>query len=330
MGDATLPLGTNASSGLFDNPADLGRDQAFQAHPIDFTVYGDTGYFGLLNTSFYKATSLSGYLSTLQAKPGTYASQGLAVFPTFAYKGFAAGILLQSELGAQANSDGSLQYRSNYQFIPAAGYGVKLAGGIVRFGYSLQYVNEAVGNQTLPSTTSTLGYNQNLSEGSGFSHNLGFAMTLPMQYLPSFNVTARNVLGLHYFGKSIVPFSPSSTGLPPDEAMTVDTSFSMQPKISGGTVLNLVYEFRDLTNTSADTILGRSAIGMELAMSNHFSLRVGWKGGLPYLGGYPSAGIGLKRPQGEFSLTYYTEDLGTPGNSIGDTRFLMQYTVNAF
>ena len=63
--------------------------------------------------------------------------------PTYAMKDFGFGVLAQTLDEAKVNSNGSITYRSVYQIIPTAGFALRLAEGIVRIGYSIQYVNES-------------------------------------------------------------------------------------------------------------------------------------------------------------------------------------------
>lgn len=328
LGDAFLPLGEDGAAALFYNPAVLGKIQKPQLEGLNLQFYGNTDYLGLLSLTsfnFYKAASLESFLTTLQANPGVNSGVGAAILPNFSTKGFAAGVLLQSSLHGQVNTDGTVRYRSQYQLIPTVATGVRLAGGIVRLGYSLQWVNQASGsNDEVSATSSPLGFNQNLAQGSAFSHNLGFALTLPFSYLPQFNLVARNLLGTHYTAGTLLALTPTSSGLPADEPMTLDASISIQPKIGQGGYFNLVFEDRDATNVSGVSFLGRMAIGTEFSFRDIFFLRAGWGSG------YPDLGIGFRRQKGEFSFSWYSEEMGTGYQQSRDLRYMLHYQVRTF
>ncbi len=98
----------------------------------------------------------------------------------------------------------------------------------------------------------------------------------------------------------------------------------IQPKIGNGSYFNLVGEYRDMTDTSDISYLGRINFGAEFALRDSIFLRGGWGSG------YPSAGIGVKQKKGEISLTWYSEELGTTYHALRDQRFLLQYSVKAF
>jgi hypothetical protein len=90
----------------------------------------------------------------------------------------------------------------------------------------------------------------------------------------------------------LIDFSPSSSGIPAHEPMTLDAAFSIQPKLGAGAYLNLVLEDRDVTNQSGMSFLGRLAVGAEFSFRDQFFLRAGWGSG------YPSLGLGLTRKSG--------------------------------
>lgn len=324
MGDAFLPLADDASA-LFYNPADITKVRSTGLELMNLSFYGTPGWLSTLSTtSFFKVTSLSSYQPMLAAHPGVSAGTGAALLPAFFSRGFAFGVLLQNQLSATVNPDGSIHYRSLYQLIPTAGFGLRLAEGIVRIGYSVQFVNEAVGDITVPSGTAPLGYNQGLSQGSAFSHTVGMTLTMPWTYLPAATITARNLGTAHYRGTSLYHFSPTSAGTPATEPMSLDTSLSFVNKLGNESSINAVGELRDFTNTSAVSLLGRAAMGLEVSIKDAFYLRGGWGSG------YPSAGVGMKQGKGELSLSWYSEELGQSYHSLRDARYLFQYSVRAF
>jgi hypothetical protein len=324
MGDAYLPLADDASA-LFYNPAGLAKIRDTSFEPFNFNFYGGTGYLDHIGPgNFYKVPSLAANQGTLVSNQGNFIGVGGEFFPSFRSHGFAFGVLLNSEVGAIANANGSLSYRSLYQLIPTAGYGIRLADGIVRIGYSLQWINQASGNISIPQTTANPGYNQNLAQGSTFSNNVGFALTLPYTYLPAFNVVARNIGGAHFNTTSLYSFTPDPTGAPPDDPMSFDASLSAVTKLGGGDRINWVFEDRDFTNSSGVEFLGRMAIGSEYVYNNVFFLRGGWGSG------YPSAGIGARGKKGEFALTWFSEELGQTYHSMRDERYMLSFSVRAF
>ncbi|MEK6704876.1 MAG: hypothetical protein AABZ06_03735 [Bdellovibrionota bacterium] len=324
LGDAFLPLGEDGAAGLFYNPAIIARRGSRGVEPVNLGIYANNGYVQNFDLNFYKVAELSRYATTLQAHPGIYFSSGASLMPAAYFRGFALGLLMQSEVGAVANGDQTITYRSLYQFIPAVGGGIRLASGIVRLGYSLQWVNQASGQKTEAVTADPLGYNQGLSQGSALSHNLGFALTLPYTNLPSINVVARNVLNAKFSEFSLVPLARNTVGAPATERTTYDASFSLLYRIAGGTYFNIAFVYRDFSNITQLPMLARLVGGLELSLGDLLFIRSG------YRGGYTSLGIGLRRKKAEFNFTWYGEEVGGGYKVQQDSRYMLHYQVRAF
>jgi hypothetical protein len=323
MADAYLPFGEDVASGLFYNPALLGRIRKAVAEPVNLILGTSQDTLSMLNSDIYRVTSLSGYSNTLQNHPGRVAGAHGAFVPTFGLPGFAIGLLMDSQTSAQYSTDGSIQYRSRYQFIPTIGTGFKLFSGLVRVGYSLQWVNQASGSGSAL-VTDDLSYTNRLQKGSTLSHNFGLAMTVPVRYLPTFNFVVRNAFGSSYRNFSFLPVSVNSSGVPSTEPMTLDGSFSLQPKLGQGATLNLGLVYRDMTNRSGVLLMGHFALGAEFVFRDQFFIRGGWGGG------YPAAGVGLKNRRAEMSFAWFSEEVGSQYLGQRDRRVMFQYQIRTF
>jgi hypothetical protein len=323
LGGAFLPLGDDGASAMFYNPAAVGKIRGIQAEPMNLAITGNGGLVDHLGLNSYKAYSLSAYQPQLTASPNSFQSAAFQAVPAFYGKGFSLGMLISDDFGAMSDADGNVRYRSRFQFIPAAALGVRLAGGIVRLGYSFQWVHKAEGDISVPSG-GTLGYNQGLLKGSGMSHMVGAALTLPIRFLPQLNLVGRNLGGTAFTGPMLIPYAQNSGGTPATEPMTFDASFSLQPKIDSGVYANFLVQFKDMTARTGTSILGRLCGGMEISLRDFIMLRAGWGQG------YPSAGLGFKMKKGEFGVTWYSEEIGTYYHAQRDLRYMFQYQMRAF
>jgi hypothetical protein len=324
LGNAYLPLGDDGASALFYNPADVGKIRATHAEPANVAFTINSGFTDHLGLSSYNVYSLSANQPYLQNNPGSFQGFAGQLVPSVYGKGWAFGMLISDDSGASSDAAGNVRYRARYQLIPAGAFGVRLAGGIIRLGYSFQFVNEAIGDESVSSGTSPLGYNQQLAQGSGFSHMIGVALTLPIAYLPQFDLVARNAFDTSFNGPSLLPVAQSSSGSPATEAMTFDASFSLAPKIDSGVVANLVAELRDMTDRTGIELMGRLCFGMELSIKYFVNLRGGWGEG------YPSAGLGFKFKAGEFDISWFSEEIGTTYQGQRDQRYMLQFRMRAF
>lgn len=325
LGDAFLPLADDGASALFYNPAGIAKIRHPSVEPLNMELKGNSDFVSMLNRNSVKATSLSSYAPTVEGHEPKAPELGATLFPNASFRGFAIGLLMQSDLKSQAQGQ-TIINQSRYQLIPAAGGAVRLFSGIVRLGYSIQYVNEAIGPATLNSTGSPtpLGYNQGLQTGAGFSHTFGAALTLPWVYLPSLNFVARNAFGTRYSSKPLMTLADNSSGTPPTEKMSFDGSLSYVSKVGRGSYFNVVAEYRDATNTSHTTTMERAAFGLEFSLRDAVFLR----GGLG--SGYPCMGIGMRRKKAEFNLSWYSVEDGSTYKSQRNIQYLLQYVIRAF
>lgn len=323
LGDAFIPLVEDGAGALFYNPAGIGKVRYLQLEPLNFQVHINSDYVNMVDRNFYKVASLSNYAPNIIRKEGKTPGLGAAVFPNFAGRGMAFGVLLQNEFQATA-SGSNIVYRSNYLFVPTFGFAVRLASGVVRLGYSLQWVNQASGTITVPNDAATLGYNQLLAQGSSLSHTLGVAITLPVTYLPALNLVARNFLGTKFGSFTVVPLGRNTSGVPPNELMSLDAALGMTQKGGAGLSFHYAVEMRDFTNRSGTSLFTRLVGGLEFDFRNQFFLRVGWGSG------YLSSGIGLKRRSAEFGLSWFSEELGKSYREKPDTRYMLHYQIRAF
>lgn len=322
MGDSFLPLADDAATGLFYNPAGLAKIRRAMIEPLNISGYGDSSFLSHISSAS-QSYNLGSYASTLKQSPGTWMGAGGSLVSTYGFAGFSFGFLLQSEYGGQANVDGTFNSKSTTQFIPAVGKAVQFFDGVLRIGYSLQWVNEAIDSTTAQAATAP-SYSAGASQGSGLSSTVGVGIVVPLSLLPSFNVVLRNVGGTHYSSYVLYQFVQNSGTTPATELMTEDASFSIHPRLAHGIIDNLVFTGHDLSNQSGVTPLSHLSIGNEIDFGGQFFLRAGVSGVSP------SGGFGLKRKGAEMSLTYYTVNIGTSTEAQMDSRVMLQYQFRNF
>ncbi len=325
LGGAFLPLGDDIASGLFWNPAVLGkiRKPEFEFWNVSFD--GNQNYFSLVDAHFYQVIDLKNWAPILQRVPNTLSQVGGAFFPNFGFPlgsfNLGCGLLIQSRWMAESEGANSLTYQSLYQWIPAVGIGFQAFKSFLRMGYSLQWVNQASGKQTVDTTLNPVSYALGLGKGSALSHQLGIAFSIPSPWMPSFNFVLRNIGGAHFQSGGWMPFSVISNTLPPDEPMTLDASWNASSRVGKGLRATVVIGYSDITHPTFNVLSHQMALGLEFGYRETFFVRTGWQNG------YLSAGIGLKKPTASLSLSFATESI--PNWNQTDTRFLFQYQMKA-
>lgn len=318
MGDAFLPMADDAASALFFNPALLASlPSGFHFEPINVHgILNQDALVGIPITALPGLFSLPAHRTTLASYPSLYTAAGGGMLPNLHWGPIALGVLYQSEFGSQI-SGGGVAYRAKYEFVPTLGFGLKLARGIVRLGYSLQWVHQASGRVT--TFNAAANYWDNLSWGSGLSHTVALSVSPPVANSPSVNVVVRNVLPLVFSGTATIPLvTGTSTGSLPDEPMSLDASFSIAPNVGRGNTLTLVGVLRDAF-AATPSILARIAVGMEFNYRHQLFLGAG----LSSLA-YPTFGFGVQSATTRFGFAWTSEAVGTATDYARNIKFMTQ------
>lgn len=324
-GGAGIPLVDDGAGALFYQPAMLAKGKRISIEPLNLQLYGNSGFFGTANGASLNALSIDSIAGNLRSNPNTRVGFGGSLLPSVSMPFLSFGILAQTKLLAHADSAGTIYSKSLYQLIPAIGTGISLGHGILKLGYSLQYVNQASGDKTAAAGTTAGGFSERIAEGHAFSHNAGMALTLPYQHLPSFHAVVRNIGGARYSNGSLYPMAKNPQGVPETDKMSFDAAIGWNEKIGGGNSLRWSIQARDFTNTKQVSPALRYLAGLELSFKDAIMLRGG------YGSGYPSAGIGFRaKNQSDFSLSWYSEELTNAYHGYRDQRFMFQYQLRFF
>ncbi len=324
LGDSAFTLGDEMSTGLFYNPANLAKIRKFNLQLLNYSIGGTSAWVNHLNSNSLDVINLNSYASTMDSYPGQKFGGSWSFFPSISFPFLTFGILAQSEFGGKSDGSGTITYQTVSQLIPAIGTGFRFFNGVVRFGYSLQYVNEAVGTQTA-SSSSSLNYTSGLSQGSGLSHTFGLSIVIPQPSIPTLSVVVRNAFNTVYSSFSLFQFSQSPSGTPPTELMTVDLAYAMSMRVAPGVNSHWSIAYRDLQNRSdVASWIAHMGSGVELAIKESFFLRTGFRTG------YVSFGMGIKKPGAEISLAYYSEEVGSHYLEQADSKFIFQLRTSIY
>jgi hypothetical protein len=324
MGGVLIEQADDAASSLFYNPAGIGKIRGFQFEPLNVQLQLDDGFVGALGTDSIKFPTFADYKASISANPGAYQGASLGVIPTIAFRGFALGVLYHQSAAGILEDDGTFTVRGHRELVPAAGFAFRLASGIVRVGYSVQYISKTEGEESGIDSASTRDWHEGFAEGAGLSHNAGVALTLPWNYSPSLNLVARNIGGLKFTGSPLMALATDSSGTPLDVPATYDLAYGMHFKLGGGGAIHVATEYRDITSASGAALLSRLALGLEVDIAAKLLLR----GGVG--AGRPSFGAGIRGKMSEWSLTRYTEDWGPGFLESGDSRWVLEFKARLF
>jgi len=319
MGGVTLPLTNELGNNLFNNPAALGHHHKFRAEYLNLNLEANSNVLSNLGLSTTKMTGLGGMADTLNQHQNQVFGAGLSELTALSWGGLAVGALGQERV--RATSDGTnLHYETMSQIIPAAGYGLSLARGVVTLGYSLQFVNQASGiAETTPSSSAS--FLSGIHEGWALSHTASVNFILPYTYLPTLSLAARNIGGLHFISGNLFGRAHNPIGTPDDESMSIDAAFSFRVRFAGQFKSQWYLQYQDVTETVRMPVLEKLRIGVNFDLSPHFAIRGGFNGD------QGSAGIGFRSQASEINLAWYHETNPFPGVDYWDTRYTLQYKL---
>ena len=316
LGGVSLPLSQDIGNNLFNNPAGLARNEKIKAELLNLDFDIGSAVLGGIGT---KMTTLGGLSSTLNSNANITYSEGLSNLTAISWGGLGVGVLYQDRV--RAYSDGSTAHYSTLNnFVPAVGYGVSLARGVFRFGYSLQYVNQASGVAQSTSDTSA-SFHSGIKQGHGFSSNASLNLAFPFAYLPTLSLLGRNIAGLHFTSGNLLTSATNVSGTPDNQASSMDASLNFTVRMSGTLKSYWFLEYDDFMSSISMPFLERIRFGVEMSFSQSIGLRAGFNGG------QFSGGLGFKSESSEINVTYYNDR--SPFGAIGywDTRYALQYKV---
>lgn len=323
LGQSCMPSVDEPSESLMVNPAGVAKQRGVHFEPLLLQTQANKTLVRDFPTDAAKIYNLNSMSPALQDKPGLAPMGGFSIFPNFGFRGFAAGVLYQRKI-APVYRNSVLYGDSVSQFTPSVGIGFRLASGVLRFGYVLQWVNQASGRISFNTTDTNISYGRQLPQGSGLSHNAGFALTLPYIYLPSLTLVARNIGGLRYNMPSMIHFSQDPSGRPATEKASYDVGIGWLYKGPFGSKFNFQGVFRDASNTADATALKRAAFGIELDILSTVKLRGGFGSG------YPSAGLGFELLKSRVDISWFSDDVGTRATPVRDQKYMFQYSFKLF
>ncbi len=321
LGGIVLPLADEVGNSLFNNPAGLARNEKFRAEYLNVNLEANDHFLIGTGLSSSKMFNLNGLATDLNQNTGKIYGSGGGNLTALSFGGLGVGVLYQDR--TRAISDGTtISYETNQQFVPAVGYGLSLARGLLKLGYSAQWVSESVGTGS-SSATGAGSFYTGLKKGRGLSQNISANITLPYTYMPTLSIMGRNLGGLHYsFGGTLMS-ATGATQAPADEKMSFDAAVNFMVRVSAEFKTYWYFQYLDATMATSMAATDRLSVGIDVALSSHFDFRFGTQGT------NPAAGLSYKSEASEIALAWHTEAAPFTGGltATSDTMYTLQYKL---
>ncbi|MBI3544922.1 MAG: hypothetical protein HY075_16745 [Deltaproteobacteria bacterium] len=329
---ASLGMGTagiNVSRGpysVFYNPANIAaKDTGSHFQLVNFQFEGTGGYFA--TTSSGNATNflnLSSVYGAIKNNPNEFVGGRFTLYPNITLRNLSFGLLYEQNRGAIYRAfDGALRVKARDRLAPTVALSERFASGILRLGASAQLVT--VGNADAvipPAIPADPAFAKVVSSNSGLVLNGGATLTLPVRFLPSFSVVARNIGNTRFSATPLVPFGDLRTEF--TQPMTFDWGSSMTFYLGRRLEMKVALDYHDLTNKMDGGRFRHVFMGTELVFYDIIKLRAG------LAHGYPSLGFGLNTRKASLDFAAYSDEMDDRLRGAQETRYVLQYTWEIF
>lgn len=326
MGDAAINTERGPNS-IFYNPANIAaKNTGTNTQFVNIQMDTSEGFLSELSKDKVpNVMSLSTLYNELKSNPGSYSSGRFSVFPNFTIRDFSLGMLYEVNQGALVDPiTGDLRVKARDRFTPVAAFSFRLFSGILRIGVSAQYLT--VGNAdsiiSSPSTVPSLDFKNSIDSRAGLSKTAGVTVTLPVRYLPSFSIVARDIGNTAFTLPPLVKFGTGSDV--PVQHMTFDAATSLTLYLARRIEMVTEIDYRDTVNELHGGRFRHVFLGTEFIAFDFFRFRAGM------MSGYLSGGFGIKTPKASLDLAVYSEEIDDRLRGQKETRYALQYTWTLF
>lgn len=324
MGNAGINLSRGAY-GAFYNPANIAsKETKTNIQAVNIQVDSSEGLLSQSTAGMLGFQNLTSLYSSLKTTPNTYASGRYSVYPNVTIRNFSVGMLYEVNQGAMFRAyDRALRVKARDRFAPTAAFSTRLLGGIFRLGASAQLLTVGNADKVIAAPVPTaLDYKNSITSGSGLVATGGITVTLPVTYLPSFSLVARNLGNTKFSGPPLISFGKAAgTEAQP---MTFDWGTSMTFILARRLELKAALDYRDLSNRLMGGRFRHVFTGGELIAFDFLRFRAG------LAHGYPSYGIGIDTPKASLDMAIYADELDDRLRGTKEQRYVLQYTWGLF
>lgn len=319
MGGASVAV-VNDETALVANPAALAKLRDYYFTIIDPEMSVSQEAEEIVGLDVFRTTDPQIALDKCNANIDRHLQTRAQVFPSVVFPYFGFGLFDKYEINAEVQSDDNkFHYHYNNDYAGVIGFGVPIAGGIIKFGGSVRAINRTeVNRDDLDPTSTTLTLKSLASSGTGFGADAGLIITAPTAWLPTLAATYRDIGRTSYnYTKGMFI---TSTDRPESTPESVDVGLSIFPIMGKGIRSTWTIEYQDVLTASDETDHFRRAHGgFELNYRDALFFRGGWNQH------YYTAGLELAIANYQFQAATYGEDIGDSTTHREDRRYVVKF-----
>jgi len=315
MGNAFTADATGYAANYY-NPAGLAKGTKSRWEVTAIAAEGFAGFYGIGTAVSAQSFATHRIHNELRHRGGGYYYHRANLLTSVQNRGFGFALLGTSELAEESNGS-QLDVRFTQDLVPTFGAAINLAGNLIKLGV----VGKAIARRQVKGVyqhadlATAEAIDGQFKEGLAVGADVGFHLTLPNKFLPSFAFVWKDVLDTRFIGTSYL-FEQNANGLPDSIPQSFNAAFSLRPHLSANVHATLAIEFKhiELMDMSWQK---RIHLGAQLEINRSFYL---WAGMNQML---PTGGMGLRVKGGNLEIGLYTVDTGV----ASDRRTFMRYTI---
>lgn len=318
MGDAVINSERGGSS-VFYNPANIAAKNTGVTLNL-FNLQLEYSEMAVAARSFSALSLSSLYKNQLTKRPNSFMAQRISLYPSFTIRNLSVGLLYEINEGAELQSGtNSIRVKARDRFAPTAALSFRLFSGIFRIGASVQLLTVGNADTIIANGFDPAGLNYKtvIDAGTGLSKTGAITLSLPIRYLPSFSLVARDIGGTSFTKTPAVKFGDGRSVAA--QPLTFDFATSIIIYLGKYIEWKTEGDYRDVINKKNGSFMRHFSLGTEFSLANFIFLRGG------YAHGYLSGGLALGTKKASIELSMYSDEFDDRLRSRPDNRFLLQY-----
>lgn len=322
MGGAQIAV-VNDETALLANPAALGKLRDFYGTILDPEID-----LGKNVNEMNKPSTISNPFDLEQVRNAangtrdTYYHARGQVFPSMVMKNFGIGFFGRRVLDARMDTAGTA-LKTFYQDDVAIhlGFNIRLFDGRLKLGLMGKGISRIEINKTL-NPLNSMGLDQNASEGFGVGSDAGLIFAVPIVWIPTFSVVARDIGGTAFTAGSGLRMK-STTGEPPAPmAQDFDVAVAVFPIHGNKSRSSFTLEYDKISAAASAQDKSRYYhAGYEFNYADAFFVRAGMNQR------YWTAGVEFASEHTQIQLTSYGADVGPDGTPEEDRRYVLKFAI---
>lgn len=318
MGGASIAV-VNDETALLTNPAALGKLRDAYGTIFDPEIDLSNNLSPMYNAkSFSNPWDLESTKDVTDASRETYYHARANLFPSFVAKNFGIGVFGKYLLDAEMNAAGTAMdtfFQDDLTLV--LGINFRLFDGRIKIGASQRLISRIEINKLIDPTGS-LTKADNAAEGAGIATDIGIILAAPWVLLPTVSAVVRDLGGTAFTAGSGLRMT--TVERPQQVAQDIDVAVAIFPIHGNNTRSVFTAEYQKIKEASESSDKSRYYhLGYEFNYADLLFLRAGMNQK------YWTAGLEIASEMTQIQLASYGEDVGAPGNSKEDRRYVFKF-----